>query len=75
MLNLTHELSTAKEQCLNQFGSTVLVGCGKSVWCGKSLTVCQTFVELNLGLTHGVPSESDVTPVLLENRTYSGAAH
>ena len=69
MLNLTHELSTAKEQCLNQFGSTVLVGCG------KSLTVCQTFVELNLGSTHGVPSESDVTPVLLENRTYSGSAH
>ena len=33
--------------------------------------VCQTFVELNLGLTHGVPSESDVAPVLLENRTYS----
>ena len=33
--------------------------------------VCQTFVELNLGSTHGVPSESDVVPVLLENRTYS----
>ena len=33
--------------------------------------VCQTFVELNLGSTNGVPSESDVMPVLLENRTYS----
>ena len=33
--------------------------------------VCQTFVELNLGSTHGVPSESDVVPVLLENRTFS----
>ena len=33
--------------------------------------VCQTFVELNLNSTHGVPSESDVVPVLLENRTYS----
>ena len=33
--------------------------------------VCQTFVELNLGSTHGVPSESDVVPVLLENRIYS----
>ena len=33
--------------------------------------VCQTFVELNLGSTHGVPSESDVVPVLLENQTYS----
>ena len=33
--------------------------------------VSRTFVELNLGSTQGVPSESDVAPVLLENRTYS----
>ena len=33
--------------------------------------VCQTFVELNLGSTHGTPSESDVAPVLLQSRTYS----
>ena len=38
MPNLTDELSTAKEQRLNQFGLSVLVRCGKSVWCGKSLT-------------------------------------
>ena len=38
MPNLTDELSTAKEQCLNQFGLSVLVRCGKSIWCGKSLT-------------------------------------
>ena len=37
MLNLTDELSTAKEQRLNQFGLSVLVRCSKSVWCGKSL--------------------------------------
>ena len=29
--NLTDELSTAKERCLNQFGTAVLVWCGKSV--------------------------------------------
>ena len=38
MPNLTDELSTAKEQRLNQFGLSVLVRCSKSVWCGKSLT-------------------------------------
>ena len=48
--NLTTELSMAKERCLNQFGAAVLVWCGKRV---KFNRVCQTFVELNLGLTHG----------------------
>ena len=38
MPNLTDELSTAKEQRLNQFGLSVLVRCSKSVRCGKSLT-------------------------------------
>ena len=38
------------------------------VWCGR---VCRTFVELNLGSTHGTPSESDVAPVSLQSRTYS----
>ena len=38
VLNLTHELSTAKERRLNQFGTAVLVRCGKSVWCGQSST-------------------------------------
>ena len=51
------DVSTAKEQCLNQFGTAVSVWCGKSV---KFNRVCQTFVELNLGSTHGAPSESDV---------------
>ena len=37
MPNLTDELSTAKEQRLNQFGLSVLVRCSKSIWCGKSL--------------------------------------
>ena len=44
------------------------------VWCGKSVKfdrVCRTFVELNLGSTHGTPSESDVAPVSLQSRTYS----
>ena len=54
--NLTDELSTAKEPRLNQFGTAVLVSCGKSV---KFDRVCRTFVELNLGSTHGAPSESD----------------
>ena len=29
--NLTDELSTAEEQCLNQFGMAVLVLCNKSI--------------------------------------------
>ena len=66
--NLTDELSTAKERRLNQFGTAVLVWCGKSV---KFDRVCRTFVELNLGSTHGTPSESDVAPVSLQSRTYS----
>ena len=66
--NLNDELSTAKERRLNQFGTAVLVWCGKSV---KFDRVCRTFVELNLGSTHGTPSESDVVPVSLQSRTYS----
>ena len=68
MPNLTDELSTAKERRLNQFGTAVLVWCGKSV---KFDRVCRTFVELNLGSTHSTPSESDVAPVSLQSRTYS----
>ena len=68
MSNLTDELSTAKERRLNQFGTAVLVWCGKSV---KFDRVCRTFVELNLGSTHGAPSESDVVPVSLQSWTYS----
>ena len=44
------------------------------VWCGESVKfdwVCRTVVELNLGSTHGTPSESDVAPVSLQSRTYS----
>ena len=59
-------LSTAKKRRLNQFGTAVLVWCGKSV---KFDRVCRTFVELNLGSTHGMPSESDVAPVSLQSRT------
>ena len=66
--NLTDELSTAKERLLNQFGTAFLVWYGKSV---KFNRVCRTFVELNLGSTHGTPSESDVAPVSLQSRTYS----
>ena len=68
MPNLTDELSTAKERRLNQFGTAVLVWSGKSV---KFDRVCRTFVQLNLGSTHGTPSESDVAPVSLQSRTYS----
>ena len=66
--NLTDELSTAIKRRLNQFGTAVLVWCGKSVKFDK---VFRTFVELNLGSTHGTPSESDVAPVSLQSRTYS----
>ena len=52
-----------EERRLNHFGTAVLV------WYGKR--VCRTFVELNLGSTHGTPSESDVAPVSLQSRTYS----
>ena len=62
MPNLADELSTAKEQRLNQFGRAVLVRCGKN---------STESVELNLGSTHGAPSESDVALVTLQNRTYS----
>ena len=64
MPNLTDELRMGKEQHLNQFGTAVLVWCGKSVWCIKSS-------NLTYGLTQGILSESDVTLVLLQSRTYS----
>ena len=60
--NLTDELSMAKER--RQFGTAVLVWYGKSVKFDK---VCRTFVELNLGSTHGEPSESDVAPASLQS--------
>ena len=72
VLNLTDELSAAKEWHLNQSGTSV------SLWCGKSIMfdrVCWTPVQLNLGSTHGAPndgaSESDVAPVLFQSWTYS----
>ena len=65
--NLTDELSTAKERRLNQFSTAVLVWCGKYA---KALSSTES-VELNLGSTHGTPSESDVAPVSLQSRTYS----
>ena len=61
----TYELSTARERC--QFGTVVLVWCDISV---KLDRVCRAFVQLNLGSTHGTPSESDVAPVSLQSRTY-----
>ena len=68
ILRVADTLSTAKERRLNQFGTAVLVWCGKSV---KFDRVRRTFVELNLGSTHGTACESDVAPVSLESRTYS----
>ena len=68
MPNLTDELRAAKARRLSQFGTAVLVWCDKSV---KFDRVCRTFVDSNLGSTHGVPSESDVAPVSLRSRTYS----
>ena len=52
-INLTDELSTAKERRLNQFGTEVLAR-------QKFDRVFRTFLELNLNSTHGAPSESDV---------------
>ena len=73
MPNLTDELSMAKEQRLNQFGAAVLVWCGKSV---KSDRVCRTFVKLNLGSTHGAPSESDVAQCRSKDELIQlGSAH
>ena len=54
--NLTDELSMAKKRRMNQFGTMVLV------WCGKSVTY---------NMAHGTPSESDVAPVSLQGQTYS----
>ena len=62
--NLTDELSMTKERRLNQFGTAVLVWYGKSV---KFDRVCRAFVELNLGSTHGEPSESDVASASLQS--------
>ena len=59
MLNLTDELSMVKEWRLNQLGTTVLVRRGKSI---KFDRLCRTFVKLNIGSTHSVPSELDVAP-------------
>ena len=58
MPNLTDDLGTAKERCLNQFGTAVLV------WCGKSSTES---VKLYLSSTHGTPSKSDVALVSLHS--------
>ena len=44
------------------------------IWCGKSVKfdrVGRAFVELNIGSTHGVPSESDVATVSLSSSTYA----
>ena len=44
------------------------------IWCGKSVKfdrVGRAFVELNIGSTHGVPSESDVATVSLPSSTYA----
>ena len=68
MPNVTDELSAAEERRLNQFGTAVLVWCGKSVKFDRD---CRIFVERNLGSTHGTPCESDVAPVSLQSRTYS----
>ena len=51
MPNLTDELSMAEKRRMNQFGTAVLVWCGKSI---KFDRVCRTFVKLSLGLTHTV---------------------
>ena len=59
MPNLTDELSTAKERRRYQFGTAVLV------WYGKSVEFDRV-----LGSIHGGPSESDVTLVSLQSRTY-----
>ena len=48
MPNLTEELSTSIEQCMNQFAMAVLVRCGKSIWYDKSLAES---VKLLLNLT------------------------
>ena len=41
-LGLTDELSTAKERRLNQFGTAVLVWCGKSIKFDSLSNVCRT---------------------------------
>ena len=60
--NLADELSTARERCLNRFGTAVLVWCGRKV---KFHRMCRTFFEFNLGSTYGAPQ------VALQSRTYS----
>ena len=66
MPNLTDELSTGKERRLNQFGTAVLVYCGKSLKFDrreKSGNEVATENLSNFGRTNGAPSESDVAPV------------
>ena len=47
--NLADELSAARERCLNQFGTAVLV------WCGKRVKFHSRSVEL---LSNGAPQVS-----------------
>ena len=47
MPNLTDELSTAKERRLNQFGTAVLVWCGKSELLSNLTWVRHTVRRLN----------------------------
>ena len=62
--NQTVELSTVKERRLDQLVRQFLFGAAKALRSTES-------VELNLSLTHGALSESDVALVLLQSRTYS----
>ena len=63
MPNLTDELSMAKERRPNLFGMAVLIGAAKAFEVAK----VRSFVELNLASTHGMQSESGVTPVSLQS--------
>ena len=65
MPNLTDDLSTAKERRLNQFGTKVLVRCGKSLTESVEL-----LSNLTLARHNGTPSESDVAPGSFQSRTF-----
>ena len=57
--NLTDELSKAKERCLNQFGTAVLVRCSKSV---KFNRVCPTYLWLDTWYTVWIRCCTSVSP-------------
>ena len=60
--NLTDELSAEKERRLNQFGTPILVWCGKSVKLDSLSSVCQTLLRLHTRCAVWISCRVSVAP-------------